>query len=130
MTQLPDCYCPPAASLVSKTNPRFGGGEGIFWSHPPISLHSYTASTPTPQGLLRKTLPMSGNRLEAAAHPPNCSVILLISLFKSLSVFRAPSIFSTECSTVVWCLPPNCRPISGSEASVRRFARYMAICRG
>ncbi len=39
--------------------------------------------------------------LPAAAYPPNCSVILLISLFKSLSVLREPSIFSTECSTVV-----------------------------
>src|SRR5437868_12814140 len=58
-------------------------------------------------------------------HPPNCSVSLLSSLFKSLSVLRTCSIFSTECSTVVWCLPPNCRPISGSEASVRCLARYM-----
>ena len=63
-------------------------------------------------------------------HPPNCSVSLLTNLFKSLSVLRSSSIFSTECSTVVWCLPPNCRPISGNEASVRCLARYMAICRG
>ena len=35
-----------------------------------------------------------------------------------------------ECITVVWCLPPNCRPISGSEASVICLARYMAICLG
>jgi hypothetical protein len=38
---------------------------------------------------------------ESRAYPPNCSVILLISLFKSLSVLRVPSILSTECSTVV-----------------------------
>ena len=38
---------------------------------------------------------------EAAIYPPNCSVSLLSSLFKSLSVLRTSSIFSTECSTVV-----------------------------
>ena len=37
----------------------------------------------------------------AAVYPPNCSVNLLSSLFKSLSFFRTSSIFSTECSTVV-----------------------------
>jgi hypothetical protein len=63
-------------------------------------------------------------------HPPNCSVSLFSSLFKSLSALRTVSILSTECMTVVWCLPPNWRPISGSEASVRCLARYMAICRG
>src|SRR4030095_1905327 len=63
-------------------------------------------------------------------YPPNCSVSLLMSLFKSLSFLRCSSIFSTECKTVVWCLPPNCRPISGREASVRCLARYIAIWRG
>src|ERR1039458_8263361 len=52
------------------------------------------------------------------------------TLFKSLSVLRCCSILSTECRTVVWCLPPNCRPISGNEASVRCLAIYMAIWRG
>jgi len=33
-------------------------------------------------------------------------------------------------SRCVWCLPANWRPISGSEASVKCFARYIAICRG
>jgi len=36
-----------------------------------------------------------------AIHPPNCSVNLFSSLFKSLSFLRTSSIFSTECSTVV-----------------------------
>jgi hypothetical protein len=31
---------------------------------------------------------------------------------------------------VVWCLPPNIRPISGSEACINSFTMYMAICRG
>jgi len=41
------------------------------------------------------------NSITHANHPPNCSVNLLINLFKSLSVLRNSSIFSTECSTVV-----------------------------
>ena len=35
-----------------------------------------------------------------------------------------------EWMTVVWCLPPKARPISGSEASVSSLTRYMATCRG
>jgi hypothetical protein len=41
------------------------------------------------------------NEAATATYPPNCSVNLLISLFKSLSLFLAWSIFSTECKTVV-----------------------------
>jgi hypothetical protein len=41
------------------------------------------------------------NSINRALHPPSCSVNLLINLFKSLSVLRNSSIFSTECSTVV-----------------------------
>ena len=37
----------------------------------------------------------------AIVYPPNCSVSLFSSLFKSLSFFRTSSIFSTECRTVV-----------------------------
>jgi hypothetical protein len=40
-------------------------------------------------------------RAIAAFYPPSCSVILFSSLFKSLSVLRTVSIFSTECKTVV-----------------------------
>ena len=38
---------------------------------------------------------------QGRVYPPNCSVNLLMSLFKSLSFLRTSSIFSTECSTVV-----------------------------
>src|ERR1700683_1219817 len=55
---------------------------------------------------------------------------LLMVRFRSLSVRRRPSILLIECKTVVWCLPPNWRPISGSEAEVSCFTRYMAIWRG
>ena len=51
-------------------------------------------------------------------------------MFRSLSICWIRSIFLIECRTVVWCLPPNWRPISGGEASVRCFAMYMAIWRG
>jgi len=30
----------------------------------------------------------------------------------------------------VWCFPAKARPISGSDAGVSSFARYIAICRG
>jgi len=113
-----------------------------------------TASTGCPQGELRenaipvenhekigrrgkdaggsemRAFPASCILLLVFRHPPNCSVSLFRSLFKSLSALRTCSILSTECMTVVWCLPPNWRPISGREASVRCLARYMAICRG
>src|ERR1039458_8920954 len=68
--------------------------------------------------------------VQTAIYAPSCSVSLLSNLLKSLSSLRTLSIFSTECRTVVWCLPPNCRPISGKDASVRCFARYIAIWRG
>jgi hypothetical protein len=93
----------------------------LFLTHIPQAAHSGAGGR-----LGREVEKESGT----AIHPPKVSVSLLSSLFKSLSLFRLSSIFSTECSTVVWCLPPNWRPISGSEASVRCLARYMAICRG
>ena len=40
------------------------------------------------------------------------------------------SILRTACRTVVWSLPPNRRPISGSERSVSVFDRYIATWRG
>jgi len=119
-----------AQSLMSKTSPIGSGDEGIVWPCLTISAGSCTTSTPihsVAQGRLCCRVEI---QVEAAIYPPNCSVILLISLFKSLSVLRCSSIFSTECKTVVWCFPPNCRPISGSDASVRCLARYMAIWRG
>jgi len=35
-----------------------------------------------------------------------------------------------ECSTVVWCFPPNWRPISAAEAVVSCFTMYIATWRG
>ncbi len=55
---------------------------------------------------------------------------LLMVRFRSLSWRRCSSILAMECMTVVWCLPPNWRPISGREASVICLARYIAIWRG
>ena len=49
-----------------------------------------------------------------------------ISSAKALSLPASASILRTACSTVVWSRPPNRRPISGSERSVRTFARYIA----
>jgi len=94
------------------------------------SIPSRTVSTNTPQSEGRKNGLKSGKTGGTTVYAPNCSVSLLSNLFKSLSFLRTPSILSTECKTVVWCLPPNWRPISGREASVRCLARYIAICRG
>src|SRR5579862_2938157 len=93
------------------------------------SAHS-TESTVCPHKLPRKLPHKVKNRAECAVHAPKVSVSLLSTLFKSLSALRCCSILPTECRTVVWCLPPNWRPISGREASVRCLARYMAIWRG
>src|SRR5438552_19184184 len=116
--------------LHFKVSSGFGGGECRTWPHPEISSCSYTSSTPGHSGGDGRLCCWVEIDVQTATHPPNCSVNLLSSLFKSLSSLRALSIFSTECKTVVWCLPPNWRPISGREASVRCLARYMAICRG
>src|SRR6266851_7450546 len=95
-----------------------------------VSVPSRTVSTITLQSEGRKIGLKSGKPVEAFTYAPNCSVSLLSNLFKSLSFLRTPSILSTECKTVVWCLPPNWRPIPGRDASVRCLARYIAICRG
>src|SRR5713226_468973 len=60
----------------------------------------------------------------------NASMRRVIVRFKSLSDRRISSILLIECSTVVWCFPPNCRPISGSDAVVSCFTMYMATWRG
>src|SRR5713226_3339810 len=60
----------------------------------------------------------------------NASIRRVIVRFRSLSDRRNSSIFLIECSTVVWCLPPNCRPISGREAVVSCLTIYMATWRG
>ncbi len=49
-----------------------------------------------------------------------------ISSAKALSLPASASILRTACNTVVWSRPPNRRPISGSERSVKTFARYIA----
>jgi hypothetical protein len=112
----PDCWAP---ERLANSVPYFGFRSAL--TQLPQALHNRV------QGRVPRAVEIY---LGTAVHPPNCSVSLLTSLFKSLSFLRASSIFSTECKTVVWCLPPNCRPISGSEASVRCLAKYIAICLG
>src|SRR6516164_8049679 len=53
-----------------------------------------------------------------------------ISSANALSLPARFSIFRTAWSTVVWSRPPNRRPISGSDRSVKTFAKYIATCRG
>ena len=55
---------------------------------------------------------------------------LLRTWSRSPSVARCSSILAMAYITVVGCLPPKCRPISGRDASVDCLARYIAICRG
>ena len=99
------------------------GGPGS--TQLPQTLHS------TRQGIhVVSVEKRAGAVLTLAFYPLSVSVSLFSILFKSLSPLRTVSILSTECMTVVWCLPPNCRPISGNDASVRCLARYIAICRG
>jgi len=56
----------------------------------------------------------------------NASIRRVMVRFRSLSDRRNSSILLIECNTVVWCLPPNCRPISGSEAVVSCLTMYIA----
>jgi len=60
--------------------------------HLPHPLHNHVPGRPRQNSEIL---------VETAVYPPNCSVNLLSSLFKSLSALRVSSIFSTECSTVV-----------------------------
>src|SRR5580704_14028342 len=60
----------------------------------------------------------------------NASINRVMVRFRSLSDRRISSILWIECSTVVWCLPPNWRPISGSDAVVSCLTMYVATCRG
>ena len=78
------------------------------WLTPGLDSETRTAWSPLAQGLHQ----------------------LVDGAVKALSVRRCSSILPMECITVVWCLPPNWRPISGSDASVSCLARYMAIWRG
>jgi len=86
---------------VSKIRAGSGGGEGQFRSGK--SIPSYFPQLPHPLHRFREGRPGTEVEIErkAANYPPNCSVNLLIILFKSLSVLRTSSIFSTECRTVV-----------------------------
>src|SRR4029453_7902717 len=67
---------------------------------------------------------------EQRAHHCSVSMKRWISLSKSCSLRRISSIFLIEWITVEWCLPPNRRPISGSDLSVSVLQRYIAIWRG
>src|SRR5580658_7275984 len=62
-------------------------------------------------------------------YPKESSSRLIVRL-SSLSVRRRFSILLMECSTVVWCFPPNCRPISGSDADVSFLTMNIATWRG
>src|SRR6516164_9091713 len=53
-----------------------------------------------------------------------------ISSANALSLPARFSIFRTAWSTVGLSRPPNRRPISGSDRSVKTFAKYIATCRG
>ena len=81
-------------------------------SHAPaeslLQLAAELAFTPTIHNFHRQCTSLAEEDLLAkwkslatVPYPPNCSVNLLISLFKSLSFLRTSSIFSTECKTVV-----------------------------
>jgi hypothetical protein len=86
---------------MSKIGP-VGFGVPTIFQAPRVNV---TSGSQFPHRLHREGKGFLEREVENAAgtanHPPNCSVNLLINLFKSLSVFRASSIFSTECSTVV-----------------------------
>ena len=55
----------------------------------------------------------------------NCVIVA----FSAVSERRIRSTLLIECSTVLWCLPPNSRLISGSVAPVCCLAMYTRICR-
>src|SRR6266849_1769751 len=92
-------------------------------NHPLIAQEGHRCSTGISTGAGRA----SGGVARAYT---NESSSLLRVRFRSLSLRRRVSILWIECRTVVWCLPPNCRPISGSDAEVSCLTRYMAIWRG
>src|SRR5207245_10373053 len=60
----------------------------------------------------------------------NCRFSDSTSSDSAMSLATSASILRTACNTVVWSRPPNRRPISGSERSVKVFARYIATWRG
>ena len=62
------------------------------------TMHNFHTPCTT---LAEEVLLAKWKSLASGIYPPNCSVNLLISLFKSLSFLRTSSIFSTECRTVV-----------------------------
>src|SRR5271154_506785 len=66
-----------------------------------VSPERCTVYTSHSQTRKKKTAPHRAKRKNNRVYPPNCSVSLLSSLFKSLSFLRTVSIFSTECRTVV-----------------------------
>src|SRR5437879_5715275 len=76
------------------------------------------------------TLPPQGGREQTRAHSCSWRFSDSTSSDSAASFATRASILRTACSTVVWSRPPNRRPISGSERSVRVFARYIATWRG
>src|SRR2546430_1465712 len=74
--------------------------------------------------------PPQGGREQTRAHSCSWRFSDSTSSDSAASFATRASILRTACSTVVWSRPPNRRPISGSERSVRVFARYIATWRG
>src|SRR2546426_1981499 len=92
-----------------------------------------TGKTATPESEERShVLPTwhTENAQVSCRHHPcrrltNCS----ISARNGASPSTSRLIFSQPCSTVVWSLPPNWRPMSGNECFVSWRARYIATWR-
>src|SRR5712692_3442683 len=92
-------------------------------NHPLIAPEEHRSSTGISSGAWR------ASGVVARAYANESSSLLRVR-FRSLSLRRRVSILWIECRTVVWCLPPNCRPISGNDAEVSCLTKYMAIWRG
>ena len=71
------------------------------------------------------------NEVDAGGRGGSYGLRSLKSLLKRWSsagsLRRSSRTLAIECITVVWCLPPKCRPISDKEASVNCLVRNMAI---
>ncbi len=116
---------PPARCLrrrgTRSTGRRADGGRKAEWQagRPHQAVARATGCAP------RRPHPGPAWKQAAAASPAligtpsaspaqlRVSISLLTVRFRSLSWRRCSSILAMECITVVWCLPPNCRPISG-----------------
>ena len=106
-----------------------GCGKLSWWKRHPVKN---TSPLFAPRSFSQSIHPFSTGSCTAPWLRSYCSESesLWINILKSLSCLRSSRIFSIEWSTVVWCLPPKARPISGSEAPASSFERNIAICLG